>query len=138
MTQPTFSAVRAALATYITAQTGLRATAAQQARIAPPQAVILPVTGTFITYSVDMSGSADLSLRVLVLISKADSSDGMDLLDPYLATTGPKSLWAAVQRDPTLGGVVQWAIVREVAGYGVMNHGGIDYLAASVIVDIGI
>jgi hypothetical protein len=138
MTQPTFTAIRQCLAGFITARTGLAATAQQQARVTPPQAVILPATGTFITYSEDMTGSCDLSLRILVLVSQADSADGMDILDPYLATTGTQSLWAAVQADATLGGVVQYALVREVAGYGVMNHGGIDYLAASVICDIGI
>jgi hypothetical protein len=138
MTQPTFTAIRQALATYITSTTGLTASANRQAQVFPPMAIILPVTATFITYSADMSGSCDLSLRALILAAMSDSSDGMDTIDPYLATTGSQSLWAAVQADPTLGGVVQWCIVREVSGYGVMNHGGVDYLAASVVCDLGI
>lgn len=137
-TQPSFTAVRKALAAFLTAQTGLRATANQQARVSPPMAVVLPMTGPVITYSVDMTGSANLTLRAMLIMSQADSASGMDLMDDYLATTGPKSLWAAVQHDPTLGGVVEWAVVRQATGYGVINHGGIDYLGCSVIVDIGI
>jgi hypothetical protein len=138
VTQPTLTQVRQALAATITAQTGLRATASQQAQLSPPQAVVLPVTGTFVTYSESMDGACDMSLRALVVVSRLDSSDGMDVMDAYLATTGSKSLYAGVQADRTLGGVVDWAIVREATGYGAVNHGGLDYLGCSVIVDIGI
>jgi hypothetical protein len=138
VTQPTFTAIRQALAAYITATTGLRASANRQSQVIPPMAIVLPVTATFITYSETFDGSCDLSLRALILASMSDTSDGMDTIDPYLSTTGTQSLWAAVQKDPTLGGVVQWCIVREVSGYGMMNNGGIDYMAASVICDLGI
>lgn len=136
MTQPTFTQVRQALASYITATTGLRASADRFGTVSPPMAVVIPATGTSIVYSDTMDGGCEITLRAVVLASEASSDQGQTVMDAYLATSGSQSIWAAVQKDPTLGHVVQWAIVREVAGYGVMNWNGIDYLAASVITDI--
>jgi hypothetical protein len=138
VTQPTFTAVRKALASFITAQTGLRATAQADGRINPPAAAILPVTGSFIRYDATMDGTADLSLRALVMVQMGSAGSGQGNLDPYLATTGSQSLYAAFKKDPTAGGAVHFAVVREATGYGVVNHGGVDYLGCSLIIDIGI
>lgn len=137
MTQPTFSAVRAALAAQLSAKiTGLRAVANRNAQISPPAAVVMPVTGTFVRYSTTFQASADLTLRAILLVAEGDSSSGQDLLDPYLATTGAQSVYAAVQADPTLGGVVDSAAVVEATAYGLMNWAGIDYLACHFIVTV--
>ena len=136
MPQPTFTAVRQALAAYITTNTGLRATADRFGSISPPMAVILPATGTFITYSDTMDGSCGITLRAVLLVSEASSTQGQDTLDPYLSVTGSQSIYAALQKDPTLGGVVSYAVIREATGYGVMNWAGMDYLAAHLIADI--
>lgn len=136
MTQPTFTAVRQALATTLATQiTGLRSVASR-IQVNPPAAVVMPVTGTFAYYSQDFGGSLKFMLRAIVLVSEADSSSGMDLIDPYVATTGAQSVWAAVQRDTTLGGVVQDAFVSEVTAYGLMTWMGVDYLAAHFIVQV--
>lgn len=137
MAQPTFSAVRSALASQLSARiTGLRAVANRNAQISPPAAVIMPVTGPFVRYSTTFQGSADLTLRVILLVSEGDSSSGQDLLDPYLATTGTQSVYAAVQADPTLGGVVDSATVVEATAYGLMNWAGVDYLACHFIATV--
>ena len=136
MTAPTFSAVRAALASYLTSSIGLRATANRFAQVNPPMAVIMPVTGTFARYSVDFAGDVDYMLRAIVLVSEGDSLSGQDLIDAYVATTGASSIWAAVKSDPTLGGVVSSAAVQEVTAYGLMTFSGIDYLACHFIVSV--
>ncbi len=138
MTQPTLTTIRSTLASYITTNTGLRATANRQAQLAPPMAIILPVTGTFATYSVTFDQETNYSLRAVVAVSRADSSDGQDLMDAYVSTTGAKSVYAALQKDPTLGGVVSYAVLREATGYGTISHGGIDYLGCSLIIDVAI
>ena len=132
----TFSAVRTALATYLTSSIGLRATANRFAQINPPMAVIMPVTGTFARYSVDFTGDVDFMVRAIVLVSEGDSLSGQDLMDAYVATSGGSSVWAAVAKDPTLGGVVQSAAVQEVTAYGLMNFSGVDFLAAHFIVSV--
>lgn len=139
MTQPTYSAIRAALAATLQNQvSGLRATANRVSQINPPMAVIVPATGTIARYSVTMDGEADYTVRVILLVAPGDSTGGEDLLDPYVATSGPQSIWAAVQASQTLGGVVSFAAVTEATGYGIMNMTGIDYLGCSFIVSIGV
>jgi hypothetical protein len=137
MTQPTFPQVRQALATYLTTATGLAATPNRFAQVNPPMAVIMPVTGSFIRYSTTFDGETDYTLRVIVLVSEGDSVSGQDLIDGYLSVSGPQSIWAAVQADPTLGGKVSFAAVTEATGYGLMNFNGVDYLAAHLITSVG-
>lgn len=136
MAQLTFPQVRAALATYLTASTGLAATPNRFAQINPPMAVIMPVTGTFIRYSATFGGETDYLLRVIVLVSIGDSVSGQDILDPYLSVSGSQSIWAAVQADPTLGGQVSSAAVIEATAYGLMTFQTVDYLASHLIAQV--
>ena len=138
MVQPTFPAVRQAVADYLAAHiTGLRATANRFSQVNPPMAVIAPQTGTLIRYSTTMDGETDYSLRAIILVSEGDSTSGQDLLDAYLSPTGSQSVYAAVQADPTLGGAVSYAVVVEAAGYGLTNWNGVDFLACSLVLNIG-
>ena len=138
MAQPTFPAIRAALATYLSGHiTGLRATANRFGQISPPCAVIIPQTGRLITYAQTFDGETDYYLRAILLVSEGDSASGQDLLDGYLSPTGAQSVNAAVQADPTLGGVVSYAAVIEATAYGVMNWNGVDYLACSLVLNLG-
>lgn len=137
MPQPTFPAVRQAVAAYLTSSIGLRATANRFGTVSPPMAVVAPQTGSLIRYSVTTDGETDYSLRAIILVSEGDSASGQDEMDAYLSPTGANSVYAAVQRDPTLGGAVSFAAVIEATGYGLMNWNGIDYLACSLILNIG-
>ena len=137
MAQPTFPQVRQAVADYLTSSIGLRATANRFGAVSPPMAVIAPQTGSLIRYSQTFDGETDYSLRAIVLVSEGDSTSGQDNLDAYLSPTGPSSVYAAVQADPTLGGKVSYAAVIEATAYGLMNWNGVDYLAVSLILNIG-
>ncbi len=138
MTQPTFGAVRQAVADYLTATiTGFRATANRFGQVNPPMGVVVPQTGRLITYSQTFDGETDYNLRLVMLVSEGDSSSGQDALDTYLSPTGGNSIYAAVQADPTLGGAVSYCAVIEATGYGLMNWNGVDYLACSLILNIG-
>jgi hypothetical protein len=135
--QPTFTAVRQAVATYLTSTIGLRATASRFGTISPPTAVIAPITGSLIRYAQTFDGETDYSLRAIILVSEGDSSQGQDILDPYLSPVGAQSVHAAIQLDPTLGGQVSYCAVIEATGYGVMSWNNIDYLACSLVLNIG-
>ena len=138
MAQPTFTAVRAAVATYLANTiSGLRATPNRFLQVNPPMAVIAPQTGSLIRYSTTMDGETDYNLRAIILVSEGDSTQGQDLLDAYLSPTGPQSVYAAVQADPTLGGQVSYCAVIEATGYGLTNWNGVDYLAVSLVLNIG-
>jgi len=135
--QPDFPAVRQAIATYLTSSIGLRATANRFGQINVPMAVIAPQTGTLIRYQQTLDGETDYNLRAIILVSEGDSAGGQGDLDAYLSPVGAQSVHAAVQRDPTLGGVVSYCAVIEATGYGLMNWNGIDYLACSLILNVG-
>src|SRR5215813_2816667 len=106
MPQPTFTQVRQALATTIgNAITGLRATT-NPLQVNPPCALVMPVTGTFVSYSQTFDGLPDYNLRVIVAVPPGDSQSGEGDLDAYIATSGANSVWAAVQANQTLGSVV--------------------------------
>lgn len=143
MAQSTFSAVRAALAAYLAANvvnpdgTGLRTTANRFLQVAPPMAVVMPVTGTFVSYSQTFDGETNYTLRIIMLVSEADSTAGQDLMDAYVAVSGASSIYAAVQKDPTLSQVVSWAAVTEATAYGPVNWNGVDYLGCHFICSVG-
>ena len=138
MTQPTFPAVRAAVAAYLASSiTGLRTTANRFGQVNPPCAVIIPETGRLIDYGQTFDEETNYYLRAVLLVSEGDSASGQDLLDGYLSPQGSQSVNAAVKADPTLGGVVSYAAVVQATGYGLMNWNGVDYLACSLILNIG-
>ena len=138
MTQPTFGQVRQAVAGYLTsAISGFRATANRFGQVNPPMGVVVPQTGTLIRYSQTFDAETDYNLRLIMLVSEGDSASGQDVLDGYLSPTGVNSIYAAVQADPTLGGQVSYCAVIEATAYGLMNWNGADYLACSLILNIG-
>ena len=138
MPQPTFTAIRQALATTIgNAIPGLRATT-NPLQVNLPCAIVMPVTGTFVSYSQTFDGLPDYHLRVIVAVPPGDSQSGEGDLDAYIATSGASSVWAAVQASQTLGGVVSSAVVLEATAYGLMNLSGVDALAAHFIVEIAV
>jgi len=137
MPQPDFPTVRQAIATYLTSSIGLRATANRFGQVNPPMAVVHPQTGSLIRYAVTMDGETDYSLRAIILASEGDSTNGQAVLDQYLSPVGALSVYAAVQKDPTLGGQVSYCAVIEATGYGLMNWNGVDYLAVSLILNVG-
>jgi hypothetical protein len=137
VTQPTFGAVRQAVATYLTGAIGLRCTANRFGQVNPPMGVVVPQTGTLIRYSQTFDGETDYNLRLIMLVSEGDSTSGQDTLDAYLSPTGASSVYAAVQKDPALGGQVSYAAVIEATGYGLTSWNGVDYLGCSLILNIG-
>jgi hypothetical protein len=137
MTSP--SEVREALAAYITANiTGLRGLTDPGSIANPPVAVVLPVQGTYIDYTVALEhGVTEINLRVVILVSRASERTAMPLLDGYLAPYGTSSIPAAILKDPTLGGACDYCIPQEAIFDGEINWAGIDYFGATVICRAG-
>ena len=137
MVQPTFTAVRQALATTLATIPGLNTYAEYAEQITVPAAIVLPVQGTFMNYAT-MDGALDITLRAALCVARADGSGGQAIMDPFLATTGTQSVFAALQASGGLGGVVSYANLMEATGYGPISVGAIDYLGCHLIVSIGI
>lgn len=138
MTQPTYTAIRQAIADTLTAAIpGLRGTT-NPLRPNLPAAIVVPVQGTFATYSVTTGGSVLYRADVIVAVSNADGDSGFADLDGYISTTGPNSIWAAIQANQGLGIGADYAVVTEATGHALQNFSGIDALASHFIIEVGV
>ncbi len=129
------SQIRDALAAHIDAAIpGLRGLTDPGSIANPPVAVVLPGQGTYIDYTVALEhGVYDISIRVVVLVSRASERTGMELLDGYLAPAGASSVAAAILADETLGGVTDYCIPQEATFPGTISWSGVDYFGAEII-----
>lgn len=135
------AAIRTALATRITAGTGLRTMAEARDQVTPPVAVILPAPAV-VRYGDTIDGAFTVNLLVLLLISDAAPSEKVQrALDAYLGIGAhdsvPTSIAGAIQDDPTLGGVVHFALAVSASGYGRVDYGAVTYFGARIAVQAG-
>lgn len=131
-----YDAIRQGLATAITAGTGLRAFADVPGAVSPPCCVILPGRPA-ITYGVTLGGEVNLNLMAMVLLSAASDTYSQQALDEYLSTSGDKSVNAAVEDDPTLGGTCEYAVTTGVQQYGLIDYAGQQYMGATFMIQAG-
>ena len=133
------SAVRAALAAYLTAALANQVEVHSFVRgsINPPALIVTPAPGTFLDYEVTQADQAlNYTFRLVLLASTADAETGTQVLDGMLAIDTPSSPVAALWLDPTLGGVVDYAVPKVAQRYGGLTYGGVDYLGAEILVEI--
>jgi hypothetical protein len=84
-----------------------------------------------------MDGEDDTTFAVTVLVSWADQVTAQETLDEYLASTGAKSIKAAIDADPTLDDIVDFAHATIVEDERIAQFNGTDYLAADIVVEVG-
>lgn len=128
-------AIRVALAARL-ATTGLRTHATAPGQVNPPTVIILP-NRPAIQYGITMDGETQVNLLAIVLLSAANDMTGQDLLDDYVSSSGTKSIAAAIQADPTLGGAVEFAVPLQVSTYGLVEYAGQQYMGASFLIQCG-
>lgn len=104
-------------------------------QIVVPAAVIAPGTGSFLSYRTSNT-SHDLNLDVTLFVQRGQDRSTTDKLDAFIADTGNLSVYAAVDADPTLGGVVDSAAVKEAKDWGVWTFGEISYLGVIFSVEV--
>lgn len=127
------SQVREGYATALRQIHGLTVSTTQNSNIQPPHALISLPSGQY--DSTFGRGSDQLTLQVIVYISRADDPVGLELLDDYVAGHGSRSV-KTVLEDPTETGLTD-AMVR-VNGYEVgtaSSPDGSEFLAATF--DVG-
>lgn len=137
---PTITAVRQALAdtlATLTTSTGLAVEthARLVGQVNPPALIVAPGEGTFLTYRTS-NVSHDLNLMVTAFLQWGEDQSADELLDEFLAISGTASVYATVDADPTLGGVVSSAAVLDAQGYGIRKYGEIDYLSCEWPVEV--
>ena len=137
------TAIRDALASQISAQTGLRAIGQVKDQISPPIALILPGS-PLITYGATLSGGGEtevvISLAVLLLMSDAAPTEQVQVaMDAYLGIGAgePMSIAQAIAADISLGKTVEWCLPVSVTTYGRIEYAGINFFGAKLNVSAG-
>lgn len=118
------------------ATTGLRPFANAPGQVVPP-AVVVILNRPAIQYGVTMDGEVNVNLLAIVLLSAANDTSGQVALNAAVSPSGTASVAAAVQADPSLGGTCEFAVVTQVATYGIIEYAGQNYIGASFIVQCG-
>lgn len=100
----------------------------------PPAAVVsLP---DLVDYDASYQRGTDrIKFNVHVLVGKVSDRNARDRLGDYLAGTGGTSVKTAIEADKTLGGAAETTRV-ESATVSVMTVAGMDFLAATWVVDV--
>lgn len=89
------------------------------------------------TFGVSMDGEDDITFAVTVAVSWADQRTAQIQLDEYLASTGAKSVKAAIDGDPTLGDIVDFAHATVAEEERIVVFNAVEYLAADLVVEVG-
>ena len=113
---------------------GLRHSPTVPKTLNPPHAY---VKRRLTTFDVSTDGEDDLLFAITVAVSWADWRAAQLELDPYLASTGTKSIKAAIDGDQELGGVVDFCRVASVEEERILTFSGVDYYAADLVVEVG-
>lgn len=120
--------------------TALQAIPDLQVYARPPGSIVVPaavVKRRSTNYDVTTDGLVDTAWGVTVFVSFANTDVGTEELDKYLSPTGARSIPAAIDNAPTLGGVVDYAHVETAEGERVTNYAGTDYLSVEFVIEIG-
>jgi hypothetical protein len=89
-----------------------------------PALIVEAGDGDFLDYQVAMgSGVADARLTITIFVQYGESKAARAELQPYLADSGTRSVYAIVAADPTLGGVVDSAAVLSARNLGRYTFG---------------
>jgi hypothetical protein len=132
-------AIQDALATQITAHTGLNASGQAPDQITPPAAVIVP-GNPLITYGQTFDGAVTVNLRIVIALSDAPPSPEVQAaLYEYLGIGAgeAQSIAGAIQADPSLGGLVPGGCVPMSASQPTrIEWGGQTYFGARIDVTI--
>ena len=123
---------RAGMKTRLETISGLRAMDTLT-QINPPCAVIglrVPVR-----FDMDFDGHAMYPWTIVVYVGRADDRSAQKKLDGYLSQSGATSVKAAIEGDNDLGSTVGSVRVTQIAQWGTVTEGDIDYLAAEFAVE---
>ena len=133
------TAARIALASQITAVTGLRSQAQVKDQVSPPIALVLPGS-PLITYGATFDGAVTINLAVVLLLSDAPPTEKVQrALDVYLGIGSGEgeSIAGAIMSDVSLGGTVEWCVPQAVTTYGRVEYAAQIYFGARLNVSVG-
>lgn len=137
-------AITNALAAQITQYTGLRALGQARDQVTPPCAVVLPGrAGPFLQYGTTMDETFTLNLMILVIITDAAPVEASQrALESLLGLdhgedASGQSIPAAILKDTSLGGTVEWCEPVSADSFGRVEYGGIVFFGCRLNVSCG-
>lgn len=126
-------AIRSALKTRLEAIGGVRAHDIWPDQVNPPAGMLAPISGD---YDDDMSGDSTHRLELVFVIQWGTTRGAQNSLDPYIATTGSKSVKAALEQTATGQDVLDSVKVSGYRDYGRIDLGGGRYLGCVFDVEV--
>jgi hypothetical protein len=122
----TLEQVLAGVKTRLETISGLRVFADIPAVPVPPMAIVTPGRDPFVTFKVAQATTlAEYSLWIDLFVQFGTERTAQGEIFDYLDLTGSRSVFAAIETDDTLGGVVEWISVDEASRPNIADYGGI-------------
>lgn len=88
------------------------------------------------TYDPTFDVGADNTLAIRLFTSFSNLPGAQDRMDDYCAPDGDLSIRAAIDADPTLGGVVDSCRVTTAEDERITAFSGIDYLTVDLVLEV--
>ena len=125
--------LREGIATVLQTIPGLQASAKILTNPTLPVAYVVP--GEINYHQTMQSGHTDWNLMVELQVGTVSDIAAQEKLDAFISESGEQSVKAAIEADPTLGGLAQDLIVQGVRDYGLFARAqGDAVLGARVLV----
>ncbi len=135
MTTPSVSTIAAALQTALETITGLRTAPYLSDTISPPVALVAIEEVEF--HGAFAGGDVTHRFTVFVIVGRASDRAGLEALEAYMSQAGTLSIRAALEADPTLGGVVSSAYVSKSGPPASVAIGGTaTYISVPFLVEV--
>jgi len=128
------SAVATALMSSLSGISGLRTKTYQPDQPTPP--IAYPVLQTVTYHRAFGGGDVVMEWDVRVLTGRWTDRTAHALLDNYLSYSGASSVRAALESDPTLGGVVQAMVVQTATNISSVSVAEQEFLEISIQVTV--
>ena len=109
--------IRAGLANNLRSIKGVQVSAYILSNPTLPTLWVRPAPEGFVSYHQSMGGVEEWRFHVQAYFGISSDIGAQKALDQLLASTGPTSVKAAIESDPTLGGIVAQAVVEDCLGY---------------------
>ena len=129
----TLTQIRNGLKAALAQINGVTAYAIEPASPQYPAAWTIPLRCTYHSF---FDGGATWTLGVTVMVQASEIGHAQTNLDPFLAEDGAKSVRAAIELDPSLGGVADSVKVNGVTSYFAGEVAGGRTVGASFEVEI--
>jgi hypothetical protein len=130
----TITAIRQGLQVRLDTISGVHAYAYESDHPVAPAIMVSTYTAD---YDLALGGGTTYDFNLYVVLSGNVDRSYQEQIDSYLSPSGSASIAVAVDGDPTLGGVVDFAAVRQVDSSLVqMDFAGVSYAAATCSVEV--